>query len=47
MDLSQFLYEHNDLPGTEQALLNMAAEPEKNRRMFFKLAEWAADFHFV
>ncbi len=42
-ELSQFLYEHDGLPGTEQALLNMAAEPEKTRRMFLKLAEWTAD----
>ncbi len=42
-ELSQSLYEHDGLSGTEQALLNMAAEPEKNRRMFFKLAEWTAD----
>ena len=42
-ELSQFLYEHDGLPGTEMALLNMAAEPEKNRRMFMKLAEWTAD----
>jgi len=42
-ELSQFLYEHGGLPGTEQALLNMAAEPEKTRRMFVKLAEWTAD----
>jgi uroporphyrinogen decarboxylase len=42
-ELSQFLYEHDGLPGTEQALLSMAAEPEKTRRMFLKLAEWTAD----
>jgi uroporphyrinogen decarboxylase len=42
-ELSQFLYERNGLPGTEQALLNMAAEPEKTRRMFLKLAAWTAD----
>ena len=42
-ELSQFLYEHDGLLGTEMALLNMAAEPEKNRRMFQKLAEWTAD----
>jgi uroporphyrinogen decarboxylase len=42
-ELSQFLYEHDGLPGTELALLNMAAEPEKTRRIFFKLAEWTAE----
>ncbi|MGH7598868.1 MAG: uroporphyrinogen decarboxylase family protein [bacterium] len=42
-ELSQFLYERNGLPGTEQALLNMAAEPEKTSGMFLKLAEWTAD----
>jgi uroporphyrinogen decarboxylase len=42
-ELSQFLYERNGLPGTEMALLNMAAEPEKTKRIYFKLAEWTAD----
>ncbi|KAA0230960.1 hypothetical protein EDS67_04430 [candidate division KSB1 bacterium] len=42
-ELSQFLFEKNMLPGTEQALLNMAMEPEKTKRMFFKLAAWTAD----
>ncbi|MCK6560163.1 hypothetical protein HUU39_24935 [candidate division KSB1 bacterium] len=42
-ELSQFLFERNGLPGTEQALLNMALEPEKTKQMYFKLAAWTAD----
>ncbi|MDZ7269627.1 MAG: uroporphyrinogen decarboxylase family protein [candidate division KSB1 bacterium] len=42
-ELSQFLFERDGLPGTEQALLNMALEPEKSKRLFFKLAAWTAD----
>ncbi len=41
-ELSQFLFEKNGRPGVEQALINMAAEPEKTKKMFFKLAEWSA-----
>ena len=41
-ELSQFLFEKDGRPGVEQALINMAAEPEKTKRMFFKLAEWSA-----
>jgi uroporphyrinogen decarboxylase len=42
-ELSQFLFEKNGIPGTEQALLNMALEPGKTKRMFLKLAAWTAD----
>jgi uroporphyrinogen decarboxylase len=42
-ELSQFLFEQDGMPGTEQALINMAAEPEKTRRMYLKLAAWTAD----
>ena len=41
-ELSQFLFEKNGRPGVEEALINMAAEPEKTRKMYFKLAEWSA-----
>lgn len=39
---SQFLYERDGLPGTEEALLNLLAEKEKTRTMFHRLAEWGA-----
>ncbi len=42
-ELSQFLFEQDGIPGVEQALLNMAMEPEKTKRMFLKLAAWTAD----
>ncbi|MDZ7290764.1 MAG: uroporphyrinogen decarboxylase family protein [candidate division KSB1 bacterium] len=42
-ELSQFLFEKHGRPGVEQALINMAAEPEKTKRMFMKLACWTAD----
>jgi uroporphyrinogen decarboxylase len=42
-ELSQFLFEKDGLPGTEQALINMAVEPEKTRRMYLQLAAWTAD----
>jgi uroporphyrinogen decarboxylase len=42
-ELSQFLFEQEGRPGVEQALINMAAEPEKTKRMFMKLAAWTAD----
>ncbi|MDQ7052364.1 MAG: uroporphyrinogen decarboxylase family protein [candidate division KSB1 bacterium] len=41
-ELTQFLFEKNGRPGVEEALINMTAEPEKTKRMFFKLAEWSA-----
>lgn len=42
-ELSQFLFERDGLPGTEQALLNMAQQPEKTKQLYFKLAAWTAD----
>lgn len=42
-ELSQFLFEQDGIPGVEQALLNMAMEPEKTQRMFMKLGAWTAD----
>ncbi len=42
-ELSQFLFERNGMPGTEQALLNMASAPEKTKRLFMKLGAWSAD----
>jgi len=41
-ELSQFLFERDGLPGTEPALLNLAAEPGKMQRLFLKLAAWTA-----
>ncbi len=41
-ELSQFLFERDGLPATEQALLNLAAEPGKMQRLFLKLAAWTA-----
>lgn len=41
-ELSQFLWEQNGMPGTQEALMNMIAEKEKMQKMFFKLAEWTA-----
>ncbi|MCG8604543.1 hypothetical protein MJD09_06015 [bacterium] len=41
-ELSQFLWEKNGMPGTQEALLNMIAEPAKMQKMFYKLAEWTA-----
>lgn len=41
-ELSQFLWEKNGRPGTQEALLNMIAEKVKMQKMFYKLAEWTA-----
>lgn len=41
-EMSQFLFEKDGLPGTEEALINMVADREKTREMYFRLAEWAA-----
>ncbi|RMD99174.1 MAG: hypothetical protein D6814_06070 [Calditrichaeota bacterium] len=41
-ELSQFLFEKQGRPGTEEALINMLAEKEKTREMYFKLADWSA-----
>ena len=41
-ELSQFLWEKNGMPGTEEALLTMAAEKDKMKKMFYRLAEWTA-----
>jgi len=41
-ELSQFLFERNNRPGTEPALINMIAEKEKTRRLYHRLAEWSA-----
>ncbi|NUO82707.1 hypothetical protein HUU05_21755, partial [candidate division KSB1 bacterium] len=42
-ELSQFLFERNGMPGTEEALFNMASAPEKTQRLFMKLGAWTAD----
>jgi uroporphyrinogen decarboxylase len=41
-ELSQFFWEKNGIPGTQEALMHMIAEKEKMKMMFFKLAEWTA-----
>lgn len=41
-ELSQFLFEIDGRPGTQQALLNMVTEPEKSREIYLKLADWSA-----
>ncbi len=41
-ELSQFLWEKDGMPGTEEALINMIAEKEKMQKMFYRLAEWTA-----
>ena len=41
-ELSQFLFEKQGMPGTQDALMNMIAEPEKTRQLYLKLAEWSA-----
>lgn len=41
-ELSQFLWEQDGMPGTQEALMAMISEPEKMKRMFIKLAEWTA-----
>lgn len=41
-ELSQFLFEKDGRPGTEQALLNMLAEKEKTAEIYGKLATWSA-----
>lgn len=42
-ELSQFLYEINGGPGTEDALLNMIAEKDAVGELFLRLADWSAD----
>lgn len=42
-ELTQFLFEEDGLPGTEQALLSMAMNKEKMKRIFLKLGAWSAD----
>lgn len=41
-ELSQFLFEKNGMPGTQDALLNMLAEKEKSMEIYQKLARWSA-----
>lgn len=41
-ETSQFLWERNGRPGTEEALVNMLAEKEKTQRIYNRLAEWGA-----
>ncbi len=41
-EMSQFLFEKDGRPGTEEALINMVAENEKTMKMYYRLAEWAA-----
>ncbi len=41
-ELAGFIFEEKGLPGLEEVLINMAMEPEKMARLFFKLAEWSA-----
>jgi uroporphyrinogen decarboxylase len=41
-ELSQFLFERDGRPGTEDALLNMLAEKDAVAQLFLKLADWSA-----
>ncbi|NNE33951.1 MAG: hypothetical protein HKN13_01860 [Rhodothermales bacterium] len=41
-ELSQFLFERNGMPGTQDALMNMIAEPELSTAMYQVLARWSA-----
>lgn len=41
-EMSQFLYESNGRPGTEDALLNMLAEKDAVGELFLRLADWSA-----
>ena len=41
-ELSQFLFEKDGRPGTQEALMNMIAEREKSKQIYMKLAEWTA-----
>lgn len=41
-ETSQFLWEKDGRPGTEEALLNMLAEKEKMQKLYFRLGEWGA-----
>jgi uroporphyrinogen decarboxylase len=42
-EMSQFLYERDGRPGTEDALLNMLAEKDAVAELFVKLADWSAE----
>ena len=41
-EMSQFLFQIGEAPGTEEALVNMIAEKEKTWTVYQKLAEWGA-----
>ncbi len=41
-ELSQFLFEHDGMPGTQEALLNMIADKETCRELYERLGEWTA-----
>lgn len=41
-ELSQFLFEKNGMPGTQDALMNMIAERETSTAVYGRLAEWSA-----
>lgn len=41
-ELSQFLFERDGMPGTEDALLNMIANKEACRELYGRLGEWTA-----
>lgn len=41
-ELSQFLFEQNGMPGTEDALVNMLAEKEETQEIYKTLAQWSA-----
>ena len=42
LELSQFLFERRGKPGMEDALINMALEPDKTAELYMKLAEWSS-----
>jgi uroporphyrinogen decarboxylase len=42
-ELSQFLFERDGRPGTEDALLGMIAEPDVCRELYLRLGRWTAD----
>jgi uroporphyrinogen decarboxylase len=41
-ELSQFLWEKDGIPGTQDALMFMIAAKDKMQKMFYKLAEWTS-----
>lgn len=41
-ETSQFLFERNGRPGTEEALVNMLAEKEKMQKIYQRLGQWGA-----